>query len=83
MSKCSGNFSFNFKHFDILWTSNGTFLLKVIPVSSFKKNFVKKAFRHYEWRNPPRGPCLIISTGELPQATCPTRQLHRRHPSKN
>ena len=43
-----------------------------IPIKSYtrfklKKNSVKKAFPHYEWRNPPCGPFLVISTGEFPQ----------------
>ena len=43
-----------------------------IPIKNYtrfklKKNFKKKTFRRYEWRNPPRGPCLAISIDEFPQ----------------
>jgi len=55
---------------DILWASNGhSYGHSYQKLNSFevKKKFQKKAFRHHEWRDPPRGQCLTISTGEFYQ----------------
>ena len=43
-----------------------------IPIKSYtrfklKKNSIKKTFCHYEWRDPPREPCLAIFIGEFHQ----------------
>ena len=61
--------SFNFEHFDILWASNEHSYQKLYPFE-VKKKFRKKAFRQYEWRDPPRGQQLANSTGES------TRRCH-------
>ena len=50
-----------------------------IPTKSYtrlklKKNFCKKAFRQYEWRDPPRGQQLANSTG---------KSTRRRHVSNS
>jgi len=51
--------------------------------------FRKKAFRQYEWRDPPRGQRHVDSNSPTPlasppgAATCPTRQLHWRVPFRN
>lgn len=59
-----GDSSFNFEYFNTLWISNGH-SYKSYTRFKFKK-FSVQTFRHYEWRNMPRDPCLANSTGEFP-----------------
>ena len=68
MSKCSNRYNFQrkshaFEHFDILCASNGHSYQKLYPFE-VKFFFRKKAFRQYEWRDPPRGQQLANSTSE-------------------